>query len=183
AGNALVVAQAALSIVILAGAGLLVRTLQNLKNVDPGFDGHNLLVFGLDPTLLGYKPADSAHLFDQVQSRLNAMPGVRSASDSWSELLNGWLWRTGFELPGKHEDEESQADVLPVGLAFFQTMKIPFVDGRDFTSADLLRAEATEASRAEERAAIAARLKNGEKQPPAKPGNSGPPVPVIVNRA
>jgi predicted permease len=183
AGNALVVAQVALSIVVLAGAGLLVRTLQNLKHVDPGFDSRNVLMFSLDPTLLGYKSADSVQLFNQMQSRLSAMPGVQSVTYSWSALLNGWLWRTGFRLLAKPKDEGAEADVLPVGLAFFQTMKIPLIDGREFTTADLLRAQAAEASLAAQRAAAAARLKSGEKQPPAKPVDSGPAVPVIVNRA
>ena len=183
ASNALVVAQVALSIVILAGAGLLVRTLQNLKHVDPGFDSHNVLMFSIDPTLLGYKPAESARLFTELQSRLSAMPGVVSASYSWSALLNGWLWRTGFHLPGRPKDEESEADVLPIGLAFFQTMKIPFVNGREFTATDLQRAQATEALMAAQRAAAAARLKSGEKPLPVKSDDSGPPVPAIVNRA
>ena len=140
-------------------------------------------MFSVDPTLLGYKSADSVHLFGEMQSRFSAMPGVVSATYSWSALLNGWLWRTGFHLPGKPKDEESESDVLPVGLAFFQTMKIPLLDGREFQQADLRRAQATEALMAAQRAAAAARLKTGEKQPPPKPEDSGPPVPAIVNRA
>jgi len=54
-GNALVVAQVALAIVVLVGAGLLVRTLANLRSIDVGFDSHNILIFGIDPTLIGYK--------------------------------------------------------------------------------------------------------------------------------
>ena len=182
-GNALVVAQVALSIVVLAGAGLLVRTLQNLKNVDTGFDSHNVLMFSLDPQLLGYKPADSAHLFDQVQSRLSTVPGVVSVTYSWSALLNGWLFRTGFRVPGTPKEDKPEADILPVGLAFFQTMKIPLLDGREFTPVDLLRAQATAASLAAQSAAAAARRKSGEKELPASAAETGPPVPAIVNRA
>src|SRR5690348_444749 len=58
-GNGLVVAQVALAVVVLVGAGLLVRTLENLRDVDPGFDTRNLLTFGLDPTLIGYKDRKS----------------------------------------------------------------------------------------------------------------------------
>lgn len=193
AGNALVVAQLALSIVILAAAGLLVRTLQNLRRIDPGFDTHNLLMFSLDPTLLGYKPAESARLFKDVQERLSAMPGVVSASYSWSALLNGWLWRTDFHLPSKPKDERADADVLPVGLAFFETMRIPLIAGRAFGPMDLQRAEVAEAKMDAQRQAAAARLKSGEKRPaPAanaadgglvKPADSGPPIPLIVNQA
>jgi predicted permease len=183
AGNALVVAQVALSIVVLAGAGLLARTLRNLKNINPGFDARNVLTFSLDPTLLGYKPAESARFFAELQSRLNALPGVQSATYSWSALLNGWSFRTAFHLPGKPRDEQSETDILPVGLAFFETMKIPLIDGRGLTPVDLLRAQAAETSLAAQRAAIAARPKSGEKQPPAKAEDAGPPIPVIVNRA
>jgi predicted permease len=184
AGNALVVAQVALSIVILAAAGLLVRTLQNLKRIDPGFDTHNLLMFSLDPTMLGYKPADSARLFNEIQDRVRAMPGVVSATYSWSALMNGSLWRTDFHLPGRSKDEPAKADVLPVGLVFFETMRIPLVDGREFGPLDLQRAQAAEAKMDEQRQEAAARLKSGEKRPAtAKPADNGPPIPLIVNQA
>jgi predicted permease len=96
AGNGLVVAQVALSIVVLAGAGLLVRTLQNLKNLDPGFDTRNILTFSLDPTLIGYKSADSDNIYSELRSRLSAMPGVTSVSYSWTALLGGGRWSTSF---------------------------------------------------------------------------------------
>jgi predicted permease len=182
AGNTLVVAQVALSIVVLAGAGLLVRTLQNLKRIDPGFDTQNILMFRIDPTLLGYKPAQSAKLFDDLQTRLSTMPGVVSATYSWSSLLNGWLWTTDFPLPGKPKDQKADADVLPVGLAFFQTMKIPLVEGREFNPQDLHRAQASEAKMAAQRAEAAERLKSGQKKSPGSPpSDSGPPIPIIVN--
>jgi predicted permease len=75
-GNGLVVAQVALSIVVLAGAGLLARTLQNLKNIDPGFDTRNVLTFSLDPTLIGYKPADVNNVYRELRTRFSLMPGV-----------------------------------------------------------------------------------------------------------
>src|SRR4029077_20120542 len=106
-GNALVVAQVALRIVVLAGAGLLVRTLQNLKNVDPGFDTRNVLTFRLDATLIGYQSAQSDAFFRELRDRLSAMPGVMSATYSWRALLGGGLWTTGFHLPGKPKDEVS----------------------------------------------------------------------------
>jgi len=184
AGSALVIAQVALSIVVLAGAGLLVRTLQNLKNVDTGFDTRNLLTFRLDPSLAGYSPDRATRFFADLQSRLNALPGVYAATYSWRPLLGGGLWITDFHLPGRPKDELSEADALPVGVDFFQTMRIPILDGRDFTAADLDRAQSEEAHQAAQRAAAVARRNSGNK-PDSGPEKSagGPPIPVIVNTA
>jgi hypothetical protein len=72
----LVVAQVALSILVLVGAGLLVRTLTNLKGIDPGFDARNILLFGVDPKLNGYGEAQIQTLYRDLQSRLGSLPGV-----------------------------------------------------------------------------------------------------------
>src|SRR5205807_3582302 len=87
-GNALVVAQVALAIVVLVGAGLLVRTLQNLRSIDVGFDSHNILVFGIDPTLIGYKGPQVDAFYRDLQERLAETPGVKSASYSVLPLLS-----------------------------------------------------------------------------------------------
>jgi ABC-type antimicrobial peptide transport system permease subunit len=97
AGNALVVAQVALAIVVLVGAGLLVRTLQNLRSIDVGFDSHNILVFGIDPTLIGYKGAQVDAFYRDLQGRLAETPGVTSASYSILPLLSNRLGITGRE--------------------------------------------------------------------------------------
>src|SRR3974390_1837110 len=98
--NGLVTAQVALAVVVLVGAGLLVRTLQNLRNVDPGFEVRNLLTFELDPTLIGYKTPQIVAFYRELQERLSAMPGVESVSYSSSTLLSGSLWETDFHLAG-----------------------------------------------------------------------------------
>ena len=184
AGNWLVVAQIALSIVVLAGAGLLVRTLQKLKTVDPGFDTRNILTFSLDPTLIGYKSADSSHLYRKLQTRIAAIPGMMSVSYSWRPLLGGGLWTTSFHLPGRPKDEEVDSDMLPVGPEFFKTMRIAVLNGREFNPADFERAQAAEASLAAQQEQAAMRLKGGSKpsanaNPPANVGT----VPAIVNQA
>ena len=92
-GNGLVVAQVALAVIVLVGAGLLVRTLRNLRNVDPGFDTRNLLTFGLDPTLIGYKTPQIDAFYRDLQQRIAAIPGVESVSYSNSTLLSGSLWK------------------------------------------------------------------------------------------
>jgi macrolide transport system ATP-binding/permease protein len=132
-GNALVVAQVALTVVVLVGAGLLVHTLENLHNIDPGFDANNVLNFGVDATLTQYKGEQLGDFFRQLRDRFNEIPGVLSASYSDDPLLSGSLSTTGFNLHGKADEKSSQADMLPVGPEFFQTMKIPLLTGRDFT--------------------------------------------------
>src|SRR5579859_5688710 len=111
-GNALVVAQVALAIVVLVGAGLLVRTLANLRSVDVGFDSHNILVFGIDPTLTGYKGAQVDNFYRDLQGRLAETPGVKSASYSMMPLLSNGLMVTSFHWPGTPQDQEYDADTL-----------------------------------------------------------------------
>jgi predicted permease len=144
-GNGLVVAQVALAMVVLVGAGLLVRTLQNLRNIDVGFDSHNILVFGIDPTVLGYKGAQVDSFYRDLQGRLAETPGVKSASYSMMPLLSNGLMVTGFHWPGMPKDQESQADRLDVGPNFFETLHIPFLAGRGFNSSDFKIAASNDA--------------------------------------
>jgi predicted permease len=115
---------------------LLVRTLQNLRSIDVGFDSHNILVFGIDPTLIGYKGAQVDAFYRDLQGRLAATPGVKSASYSILPLLSNRLGITAFHWPGKAQDQTSMADGLAVGPNFFATMHIPFLAGRDFNASD-----------------------------------------------
>jgi len=143
-GNALVVTQVALAIVVLVGAGLLVRTLQNLRSIDVGFDAHNLVIFGMNPSLAGYKDAQIRSFYRDLQGRLTETPGVKSASYSMVPLLSGALMATLFHWPGTPQDRQSESDVLEVGPNFFSTMQIPFVAGRNFTASDYeIAAQAT----------------------------------------
>src|SRR5205814_3794659 len=128
-GNALVVTQMALAIVVLIGAGLLVRTLQNLRSIDVGFDSHNLVIFGIDPTLIGYKGPQVDAFYRDLQERLAETPGVKSASYSVLPLLSDRLGIMGFHWPGTSQDQRSDADALAVGPNFFATMHIPFLVG------------------------------------------------------
>ena len=135
-GNALVVTQVALAIVVLVGAGLLVRTLQNLRSVDVGFDSRNILIFGIDPTLIGYKGPQVDAFYRDLQGRLSEIPGVKSVSYSMGPLLSGGLMITMFHWPGTPQDQNSEADMLPVGPNFFETLHIPFLAGRGFNASD-----------------------------------------------
>jgi predicted permease len=147
-GNALVVTQVALAIVVLVGAGLLVRTLQNLRSIDVGFDSRNLVIFGINPSLAGYKDAQIDSFYRDLQGRLAETPGVRSASYSMLPLLSGGLMVTGFHWPGTPQDRESESDMLSVGPDFFGTMQIPFLAGRGFNSSDYELAAADQGHRA-----------------------------------
>jgi len=160
AGNLLVVTQVALAVVVLVGAGLLVRTLQNLRSVDMGFDAHNILIFGIDPTLAGYQGAQAANLYRDLQGRLAETPGVKSASYSMMPLLSSGLMITVFHWPGTPEDQTAESDALDVGPNFFETLHIPFLAGREFSAVDFELAAA-----------------NGGDKPTAAP------TPVIVNQA
>jgi predicted permease len=135
-GSCLVVAQVALSVVVLVGAGLLVRTLTNLRKVNPGFDTHNLLLFGINPTLAGYKVERSQTLYRELQARLTSVPGVISASYSSDTLLSNGLWISGVHIEGQSKDSTVQTDMLAVGAEFFETMRLPLIAGRTFTKSD-----------------------------------------------
>jgi predicted permease len=146
AGGMLVSVQMALAIVVLVTAGLFVRTLSNLKALNPGFDAHNVLLFGIDPRLAGYKGAQVDNLFQRLQEKFSALPGVTAASYSAAPLLAGSLSTTGFHKPGtpptsRDEKDDVPSDELPVGPKFFSTLHIPLLTGRDFTAADFAVAE------------------------------------------
>ncbi|HTQ57339.1 MAG TPA: ABC transporter permease [Bryobacteraceae bacterium] len=131
-GNILVVTQVALTVVVLVGAGLVVHTLQNLRHLDPGFATDNLLTFEVDSTLTHYKDERLAEFYRDLRDRFAAIPGVTAASYSDMVLLSGSLWTTDFHLPGTPPKATRDADFLPVGPRFFETMKIPVDRGRLF---------------------------------------------------
>jgi predicted permease len=136
--KALVVAQAALSIVLLFGAGLFVRTLLNLEHLNTGFEKENLLLFGVNPGKAGYQPAVLKDLYGQIQQRLAGLPGVTSATASLHLLLSGSSRSDRVWVPGYSAKPGDRMDVriMPAGPNFFQTMKIPLLRGRDFQEND-----------------------------------------------
>jgi len=136
----LVVTQVALSIVVLAGAGLLVRTLVNLERMNVGFETDHLLLFSVDMTMSGHRGLDNSpqvyQLDRALQTRLAALPGVASATYSMVPLLSGGNMTDDFKLPAAPSSSAFSADDLPVGPGFFETMRIPLLSGRTFTPAD-----------------------------------------------
>jgi predicted permease len=134
----LVVAQVALSLFLMIGAGLFVRSLQNLKNLDAGFDRENVVLFGLD-TGRGYTPARFVTLQQRLLERLESLPGVRSASLSDRGLLSGGRTVNNIVVEGyaQRPDEDLKCHQLWVGPKFFMTMGIPLLQGRSFNSQEL----------------------------------------------
>jgi predicted permease len=139
-GDVLVIAQLALSIVVLIGAGLLVRTLRNLRDVNPGFDAKNVLLFDIDPTIAGYTDHQTQQLYSNLQQRFAALPGVISVSYSEDALLDGGWSGNDVHLDGAPPKQNISVKTLPVGLDFFATMRIPVLAGRTFTAADFVTA-------------------------------------------
>jgi predicted permease len=140
--SSLVVAQVALSVLVLVSSGLLVRTLVNLKNINPGFDTHNILLFGIDPTLAGYKADHIQSLYRDLQTQFAAVPGVLSVSYSRDALLDGSRSSTLVHIEGQSGDSSVVAQILSVGPSFFETMRIPLLAGRAFAAPDLDSAHA-----------------------------------------
>jgi predicted permease len=136
AGNMLVVAQVALSVLVLVFAGLFLRTLRNLQSANPGFETANILTFGIDPTQAGYDEPRIQRLYQDLQQRLSAIPGVLSASYSSDVLLSGGLWTGGVRLQGAIEKSSIHVQMLAVGPQFFETLCIPLLAGRGFSSLD-----------------------------------------------
>jgi predicted permease len=174
-GNSLVIAQVALTIVVLVGAGLIVRTLQNLRNIDPGFDTSNVLNFGIDPRISGYKGAQIDVAIGDLQGRLSALPGVTSVSYSSDALLSDSLSNTTFHIVGSSGQAGVESDILQVGPDFFATMKMTLRDGRDFSPSDFA-AVSTYTAAVAANSASASNSEAAHVDPPA-----GPPVPAIVN--
>src|SRR5262245_4311701 len=127
AGSVLVVSQVALSVVVLIGAALLVRTLANLKTVDPGFETRNLLHFSIAPTLAGYSEEKLPALYDELERRLESLPGVASVSYANGILLDGGLWSTEVHLQGRPQNAQVATNMLAAGPDYFGTMQIPVV--------------------------------------------------------
>jgi predicted permease len=134
AGGPLVVAQVALSLVVLMAAGLFLRTLGKLKSIDPGFDTRNVLLFSIDPTLAGYKDDNIQNVYDEVERRIAASPGVLSVSYSNDALLNGGIWSGSVQIEGQSETVDTQ--LLAAGPDFFETLRIPLLKGRTFRASD-----------------------------------------------
>jgi predicted permease len=143
--KSLVVVQVSVSVLLLIGAGLLIKTLHNLRTANTGFNANNLLLFKVEPGLIGYKDDQLARLYEQMFSRLGAVPGVQSVTFSRHPLL-AWSSTTSSvympEVLGPDgKPLERMAKIHYVGENFLQTLEIPLQTGRHFTAQDDARAQ------------------------------------------
>ncbi len=134
--KALLITQVAVSVMLLIGAGLFVRTLQNLQSVDIGFNASNILMFRVNPALNRYSAERMTQLYQRMQSALEALPGVRSVSFTRNALLSGSTSITGIYRQGQAEKQAKDIHYMAVAPKFFDTMQIPIVIGRDFNDRD-----------------------------------------------
>ncbi len=136
----LVVAQVAISLVLLMGAVLFLGTLRNLYRVDLGYNPRNLLLMTINPQLAGYEPGRAAHLFDNILERVQVLPQVESATWAQNVVLGRSVGLRPLHVPGyvTKAGENSMPWVItyPVGPGFFRTIQMPLAAGREFTPQD-----------------------------------------------
>ena len=138
----LIVAQVALSLLLLVGAGLFIRTLYNLQRVSLGFNQENLLLFRLQPEQSGYKDERLMRFYQQLFARLDNLPGVRAATFGRVALIAQDNYVNGVSLPGETEitAEPHDTNRQMARENYFATMEIPLLRGRGFTAQDDQRA-------------------------------------------
>ncbi len=129
--------QVALSLLLLVGAGLFVRTLRNLQDLGPGFPTDHLLTFSINPSLNGYSDQETKSFYQRLNLNLQTMPGVESVGFSAMPLLKGYAWQNavlGKDFEGAPMEE--QPVLCEIGPDYFSTIGIPVVAGRAFTAKD-----------------------------------------------
>jgi predicted permease len=141
--KSLLIVQVAISLVVLIGAGLFLRTMQNLRNVEVGFNTRNLVIFSVNPRLNGYDAVRVASLYDQIHASLKAVPGVRAVSHSQTALLSGSSNQTSMFIQGKPANGSTPGGghslwQMTVSPEFMETLEIPLVRGRNLDVRDTL---------------------------------------------
>ncbi len=135
----LVILQIAVSLVLMIGAGLLTRSLENLKDFYPGFNKENVLLLSLNPGMIGYKEDQTNTLYRTLLDRIGALPGVHATSFSMAAPLSGNFSSTEANVEGykpRSGKELAPVGVNIVGPAYFKALETPILLGRDFTIAD-----------------------------------------------
>ncbi len=130
--------QIGLSVLLLFGAGLFVRTMKNLRSVDIGFRPDHLLTFTIDPMLAGYDKTSAPALTRRLVDAMNALPGVKSVAATDDPELSGNDTGTNITVAGIPESSQDDTDVErgQVTPGYFATMDMPLVAGRAFTDED-----------------------------------------------
>ena len=135
----LVVAQVALSLLLLIGAGLFLRSLKNLSNLGPGFPVERLVGFNVDPSRGGYNPERSKIYYQQLTNALSSIPGVESVGLASMRILENNEWDSSMTVegytPAKPEDR-AEPFMNQISPGYFATLGVPIVAGRDFRMTD-----------------------------------------------
>ena len=140
--KALLVVQVAISLVLLVGAGLFLKTLSNLRHVDVGFNPQNLVLFRVNPALNRYDEKRMLALYRDMLDRLGSVPGVRGAAMSQPALLSGSVNSTSIFVqgrtyaPGRNVDHDNGIHRLVISPNFFEVMGIPIINGRALSDRD-----------------------------------------------
>jgi predicted permease len=134
----LATSQIALSMALLAAAGLFTKSLYNVSRVDLGLATERLVTLSVSPSLNGYSNAQTLAFFERAEEALAALPGAQSVTASTIALISGSNWNNSMRVQGFEAgpDTNTTASYSLVGPDFFRTLGIPLVQGRDFTRAD-----------------------------------------------
>lgn len=135
---ALVVAETALSLILLAGAGLLMRSFNHLLHVDPGFDPQHMLTFRVAAPERLFKKGERVDVFNRIMDRLRALPGVESVTSAFPLPLAGGNISISFSIEGqpKAKGDEPSERLSLTSAQFFETLRIPLQRGRLFSAAE-----------------------------------------------
>jgi predicted permease len=133
----LISGQVALSLVLLVGAGLFLRSLVNLTDIDTGFNKQNVLMTSMDVIAAGYhEDARLENMMERVETQVNALPGISGASFAFI-VFNGGGWTDMVDVPGRPKNEhDPEVDHNVVGVRYFEAMGMPILLGRDFLPQD-----------------------------------------------
>jgi putative ABC transport system permease protein len=130
--------QIMVSMVLLGGAGLFIKSLANVSRVDLGLNADDVITFGLSPELNAYTPERSKQLFMRIEDELAAQPGVTSVSAALVPVLSGSNWGSNVSVEGFQDgpDVDTNSRYNEVGPNYFRTLGMPLIAGREFTASD-----------------------------------------------
>jgi len=137
--KSLVIAQVTLSLLLLIGAGLFVRSLGNLRNLGPGFPAQNLIGFEIDPSLSGYSVERMKIFYPQLSATLASIPGVQSVGLASNRILEDDEWDSSVTVEGftpEKPGDRAEPYMNQVSPNYFATLGVPILQGRDFTAND-----------------------------------------------
>jgi putative ABC transport system permease protein len=138
--RAIVGVQIGMSLLLLVGAGLFIRTLHNLKHVDVGFAPDHLVTVRINPRLAGYEADQVAPLYQRMLTTLSGQPGVKSVAITDDPDLADDNRRTSISVAGRPRDDKALDDIERAGVnsTYFSTLQMPFITGRSIEESDRL---------------------------------------------